>query len=75
VEQQFAEMQMKLFVQPTCGMAFQRDGPLHHGEPAIKLRRETRQTMPFRLRRERRRFLAAKRSGFREKAAILKKRK
>ncbi len=38
------------------------------GEPTIKLRREARQMMPFRLRRERRRFHAAERSGFREKA-------
>jgi hypothetical protein len=54
VKEQFAEMQLKSFVKPAGGTAFQRDSPLHHGESAIKLRREARQMMPFRLRRERR---------------------
>ncbi len=40
VEQQFAEVPVKRVVQPAGGAAFQGEGPLHHGEAAIKLRRE-----------------------------------
>jgi hypothetical protein len=73
MEEQFAEMEMKNFVQPAGGVAFQRDRPLHHGESAIKIRREARQMMPIRLRHERRRFHAASVAAFGRKPQTKKR--
>jgi len=64
-------MQVKPLVQPTRGPSFQGDGPLHHGKPAITLRRKSRQMMPLRLRREQWRFHAESVAASGKKAASL----
>ena len=69
MQQQFAEVEMKMVVEPARGAVFEGDGPEHGGEAAIEFRIESREMMPLRLLRQGCGFHGGNRSGSLQKAA------